>query len=79
MEYELALSGRATDLAAINEALRAVDPAALADIHPSGTPLRLSTSLPAREIAALLTASGFDTATESVQQQPSTCCGGCSG
>lgn len=79
MDYEIALGGRTTDLAAINDALRAADPAALADLHPTGSPLRISTSLSAAEIAPLLATTGLDTPVDAVQQQPSTCCGGCGG
>lgn len=79
MEYEIALGGRAANLAAVNEALRAADPAALADLHASGSPLRVSTSLGAAEVAALVSSAGLETAAAAVEQQPSTCCGGCGG
>lgn len=79
MEYEIPLSGRAADIAAVNTALRAVDPAALADLHPSGSPLRISTSLGAAEVSALVTTTGLATPASAVEQQPSVCCGGCSG
>jgi hypothetical protein len=79
MEYEIALGGRTANVAAVNEALRAADPAALADLHASGSPLRVSTSLGAAEVAALLSSTGLDTTPAAVEQQPSTCCGGCGG
>jgi hypothetical protein len=78
MEYRIAVDGP-VNVAAIDEALRGADPAALVDVDINGSPLRVSTSLGRDEVASLLTGAGVDTAPAAVEQQPSTCCGGCGG
>jgi hypothetical protein len=77
MEFHIATAGPLPDLVVIDEALRAVDPAALVDVD--GTTLRVATSLSAAELVSVITATGYPLGAAQVMQLPSICCGGCSG
>jgi hypothetical protein len=79
MEFHVTLSGPAPDPDRIEDAIRAVDPSALADIDPASSTLRIATSLGARELIELLAGAGHPVSPEQVRQLPSICCGGCSG
>lgn len=77
MEFHIASGATLPDLVRIDESLRAMDPAALADID--GATLRVATSLGASELHFLLAAAGYRIASSQLTQLPSICCGGCSG
>lgn len=79
MEFHIAITGSSPDLNAVDTAIREVDPAALVDIDPTGATLRVVASVPVNELAALISQAGYPVVQQQVVQQPSTCCGGCSG
>ena len=78
MEFSLRTAA-APDLAAIERHLLALDPAALADLEPGGTAVRISTAATGAELLACLRRSGLAVAADDLVQRPSVCCGGCSG
>jgi len=77
MQYHITMHATAVDIIAVDEALRAVDPAALVDLDRDT--LRISTSLRASELTSLIGAAGYPLDAGQITQLPSTCCGGCSG
>lgn len=79
MEFHITLSGTTPDPAAIEYAIGALDPAALADIDPMDHRLRVATSVDAVALVALINQAGYPVTLEQVYQVPSICCGGCSG
>ena len=79
MEFQVRLAGPAPDPGAIEDAIRAVDPAALVDIDPASPVLRVATLVGARELVELMAQAGYRVDPAQVRQLPSTCCGGCSG
>ena len=79
MEFRVALSGALPNLAAINRVLRVADPSAQVDVDGAGHSLRVATSVSATELAALLAQADYPVDAAQVTQQPSVCCGGCSG
>lgn len=79
MEFHIRLYGPAPDPGVIEDAIRAIDPAALADIEPRTHTLRVATSVDAACLIALLGQAGYPVALHQVTQVPSICCGGCSG
>jgi hypothetical protein len=79
MEFNIRLSGPAPQIGAIEQALHAVDPAALVDIDPDGHTLRVAASIDAAQLVSLINQAGHKVATHQVAQAPSICCGGCSG
>ena len=78
MEFHIDTHGREPDLAAIAQALETLDPSALVDVDRSGT-LRIAASIDGVRLRALLAGIGFAIAATQVREQPSICCGGCSG
>lgn len=79
MEYEVNIAGVAADLAAINEALCAADPAAVADLDPFTPVLRVSAAVTTGELLGLLHETGCEVPPHAVRARPSVCCGGCGG
>ncbi|WP_166206081.1 hypothetical protein [Cognatiluteimonas telluris] len=79
MEFHITLHGRAPDPLVLEDAIRAVDPAALLDVDPASPTLRVATSLDARQLIALVGEAGYPITPQQVTQLPSICCGGCSG
>lgn len=79
MEFHITMAGPLPDPGAVEDAIRDMDPAALADADPAGRMLRVATSVNAVELVALLNRAGFPVAPQQVEQLPSICCGGCSG
>lgn len=69
---------RLPPLALIEDALRAVDPAAVVDLDPARG-LRVNAAIGAAQLAALINRMGGEVAPGEVEPQPSVCCGGCSG
>jgi hypothetical protein len=79
MEFHIKFSGSAPDPEVIEDAIRAVDPAALVDIEPAADTLRIAASINAIELAELISQTGFEVAPSQITQLASICCGGCSG
>lgn len=77
MEFIVQIAGPAPDVGVIDEALRAVDPAALVDLE-EGT-LRVAGAFNVRTLASLLLMAGCPVAPGHITPLPSVCCGGCSG
>lgn len=78
MEFHVSLTGAKPDLDAIEESLRAVDPAGVIDTDQAGR-LRVAAAINAGELLAVLQQAGVAALPAQVSQVPSTCCGGCSG
>ncbi|MGV8932250.1 MAG: hypothetical protein ACOH1R_09130 [Luteimonas sp.] len=78
MEFRIRMMGAAPDIDTIEDALRVIDPAALADVDGSGL-LRVAAMMDAAQLAASLSQAGYPVAAHQVTQLPSICCGGCSG
>ena len=79
MEFQVQLTGAAPDPRVIEDAVRAVDPAALVDIDPAAPVLRVATLVGARDLVELMARAGYRVDAALVRLLPSTCCGGCSG
>ncbi len=79
MEFQIGIAGPAPDARVIEDAIQAVDPAALVDLDPDGQALRVATLVGARELVDLITQAGYRVDPAQVRQLPSICCGGCSG
>lgn len=79
MEFKIEITGPAPDARVIEDAIRAVDPAALVDIDPDGQALRVAALVATHELVELITQAGYHVDPAQVRQLPSTCCGGCSG
>jgi hypothetical protein len=79
MEFHVTLVEPTPVLAAIEQAIQDADPSALADIDPSGSVLRVSTSVGAERLISLVREAGLSITADQVRQLPSICCGGCSG
>ena len=79
MEYHIRLSGVAPDPEPIADAIRTVDPSALADIDVAANILRIATLVDKAELVALAGQAGLSVAPSQVTRIASICCGGCSG
>lgn len=79
MEFHVSFSGATPDPAVVEDAVRAVDPAALVDIDASTRRLRIATSIDGRQLLALINQAGVPVAPTQLVQMPSNCCGSCSG
>jgi len=79
MQYEIADVPADLDFAQFSRLLIDADPAAMVDRAAGSGRLRMSTVLDIRSIATLLGHAGAAKVTASIEQLPSTCCGGCSG
>ena len=79
MEFHICLDRPVPDLAAIDDAIRDVDPAAVLDVDASGSIMRVAAAVSALELVDLLGSAGYPVERERVSQLPSICCGGCSG
>ena len=79
MEFHIALTGAAPDLAVVQDALFDIDPTAVADLDMSGLVLRVSASATAADLIGVLLRTGWTVTPEQVVQLPSICCGGCGG
>jgi hypothetical protein len=78
MEYRIELVGR-VEHARLQALLAQEDPSAVSDVDPGRGLLRVSTALPARDLAQVLARAGAPTPVALISQLPSVCCGGCSG
>lgn len=79
MEFRIATGAQLVDLAKVQRALLAKDPAALVDINEATNMLRIATSLSAAELATAVARAGLATSPEGIFQLQSECCGGCGG
>lgn len=79
MEFHIELVGATPDTDAVREAIRAVDPAALVDIDPSGQALRVAAAVDGVELLSLIRQAGYAVDADQMTQVPSVCCGGCGG
>ena len=77
MEFHITMRMPSPDIVAIDDAVRAADPAALVDLD--GTILRVATSLRSSELTSAIADAGYPLDDDQVMQLPSICCGGCSG
>ena len=78
MEFRVTMPD-AIDPGAIEQAIRAVDPAALVDIDPMGHTLRVAATVDVDQLIALFNQAGHALRRDQVAQAASICCGGCSG
>ncbi|MBJ6985520.1 hypothetical protein [Luteimonas sp. MC1750] len=78
MEFHVRASRPLPPLAVIEDALLAFDPAAVVDLDPAQG-LRVSAAIDAAQLVDLLNGVGGAVLPAEVEQQPSVCCGGCSG
>ena len=78
MEFALATHAGLPDLALLERAVQALDPAALLDLDAAGTTLRIATLLPAPALLQCLAEAGVSSIGTRLRQLPSVCCGGCS-
>jgi hypothetical protein len=79
MEYLIEMSPGAADVPAIAAALRAVDPASLADFDARRLMLRVAATLDPVELLEVLGDAGCPVDAHRIHPQPSVCCGGCGG
>ena len=77
MQFDVAPVFPAPEMARIESEIARHDPAAVVDYDPSRMALRLSTCLPADEVAQALNRAGLAVDTTNVRRLPSECCGGC--
>lgn len=78
MEFHVRASRPLPPLVVIEDALLAYDPAAVVDIDPAQG-LRVNAAIDAARLVGLLNEVGATVDPGEVEQQPSVCCGGCSG
>jgi len=78
MEFHVRASKPLPPLLVVEDALLAFDPAAVVDLDPAQG-LRVNAAISAAELLALLNEVGGAVEPGEVEQQPSVCCGGCSG
>ncbi len=67
------------DMAAVTNAINAIDPAALVDIDPATGALRVNAAMSADDLTTALGSTGQASDGLLVMQMPSHCCGGCGG
>lgn len=79
MEFRINATGLLPGIETIEDALRALDPAALADIQPGTSTIRVSATLELHELVDLMHSVGLRLALDDIERVPSICCGGCSG
>lgn len=79
MEFRIRTNGRQPDLEAINDALAAIDPSALADLEPATATLRVAVALGSHDLLALLAQTGYPVDRKQLEQVAPVCCGGCGG
>lgn len=79
MEFRIKTQGVTPNLAAINDALVAIDPAAVADVDPADGNLRVAVALGSHDLPALLTRVGYPVDWKQLGGVPAVCCGACGG
>lgn len=79
MQFRVATRGEDVDVAAVERALHAVDPAAMVDFDGAGDQLRVSTFMSVFELIEVVDRAGYPVTPDQVVPMKSECCGGCSG
>lgn len=79
MEFHVTLIQPVADLAAVADAVRAIDPVGQVDIDKPGKTLRVAAHVEASELVSVLSGAGCAVSDSQVVQLPSICCGGCGG
>ena len=79
MEYQIRLAGPKPDMATLQGALLALDPAAMMAIDTSGRLMRVATVLTSSELGELFARNGLVLPAGALEPLPSVCCGGCGG
>jgi hypothetical protein len=79
MQFRLDIVQPVTDLHRIEDVIRDLDPAAIVDIDPSGSHLRVAAAIGADALCRLFARAGYPVAREQLVGLPSDCCGGCAG
>ena len=79
MQFKLEISRPITDLRHIEDALLALDPAAVVDSDVAGINLRVASTLGAEELLQVVTKAGYTVEHGGIVGVPSECCGGCGG
>ena len=79
MQFRIETSRPVPDLRRLEDALLAVDPAALVDMDVAGVNLRVASVLGADELWRLVSAAGCAVERARIVDVPSGCCGGCGG
>lgn len=79
MEFHIALTDGAPDPAQVQDAMFDIDPMAVVDLDMSGLVMRISSTTAVADLIEVLRHLGWILAPQQVVQQPTICCGGCSG
>jgi hypothetical protein len=79
MEFHIALVDASPEPGVVQDALFDVDPTAVVDLDMSGLVMRISSSATVTDLVEVLEQVGWTVAPGQVAQQPTICCGGCSG
>jgi hypothetical protein len=79
MQFRLDILKPVEDLRRLEDALLAMDPAALIDIDSAGVTLRIASILGADELCRLVTDAGYPVEHNQLVGVRSECCGGCGG
>ena len=79
MQFKLEITRPVADLRRIEDALLAIDPAALVDVDAAGVSLRVASILGADELCRLVTDLGHPVERSRIVDVASECCGGCGG
>lgn len=79
MEFHIKTRGATPNLAAINAALVAIDPVAVADVDPADGRLRIAVALGSPDLLNLLTQVGYPVDWKQLEEVPAVCCGACGG
>lgn len=79
MEFHVTLIEPVANLAVIEDAILAFDPAAQIDVDKLGQTLRVAAFVEAAELVSLLDQAGYPVDASQVVELPAICCGGCGG
>lgn len=79
MQFKIRITDATPEIGVIENAIRAIDPAAVVDIDQTGETLRVAASLDPAQLLRLIGQTGYAVAPDQLQQVPSDCCGGCGG
>lgn len=79
MQFKLEIVQPVTDLRRIEDTVRGLDPAALVDIDPTGSHLRVAAAIGRDALCRLFAQAGYPVARAQLIDVPSDCCGGCAG
>jgi hypothetical protein len=79
MQFQIATGVKNVDVASVERALRAVDPAAIVDLADTSDQLRVSTFMSVFELIEAVDQAGYPVTHAQVRSVKSDCCGGCGG